>query len=853
MISDRSRQDPELDDFLKRVEDIDEAKRSNAERGGNSRPSRAAASRSVKMTDEQYKERDLREARRLLQRDSPDDFDEEMVVDQSAYNDDENDLTYKSAYNYEKTFSPKKPSYNINDLDLDREVDAKVSRTGNNPSKEEGGASFTVSKDDYLLLQRLKKDISNRHHDSASPDRSGKVPERRQPSPERPIEKKKPTNEPKKQTMPSRGKPRDQTVNVQYDIEIDMDAPMLPPRHSEKKIEKQDDPYEERLNRIQNRSSSPQPPKLPTRPVGETKDTTPEVIDLRDEEDKEAAPALPSRANVRTEPPKVERSRKPVESVTPKERTPKLPPSRGKSVIELQSVKPEPITLIDLEDESDDVSSLEEKVSRTSHTIPSRASKPVMDEPAEVVPPRSNKAPLPPVSRTSKEPMSFISSLNNNKLSVAHSQLPETPKKKQAGHSLDYLESVQLKSPSSKLPSKSTPTKPKVSNMPRSDSFINSALNSDLKLEKKRSPEAASQTTDNSTKVPPPVRQKPSNLSKSTPPPTGQKPLSLQKAFSNLNGEKEQKKDASNTPPPVKVKPAGLSKKENDNKSEAPPISKKPESIAKDKKPLPPSKPRNLSADSNINTKASEQDSEDPTEGLRSFKLRSTPAKTTSKTPPKVPAKGSSLSFATLKPVAPTPMNSSTSPRRGNNDMIEMPKLRSVNGNSDTKEGSVNGKHTPPVVPKRKPTISEALVNAKSLKKTDQSSNKPPSANDSDIPEALAKRNALNKSKVAPVVPARKISMPEALKRANQLKSAAKNDPEPEIEEPASDDINSKLEAVISLHQRKTFGGSASASAPQPLRRVRTTQPSTGAASPQLTHITKGRAKGPRRKLPSKI
>ena len=855
MISDRSRQDPELDNFLRRVEDIDEAKRSKVERSG--KPSRADNARAMMMSDEQYKERDLREARRLLQRDDRDDFDEQMVVDQSTYNDDD-ELAYKSAYNYEKTYSPKKPNYNINDLDLDREVNAKVSRTGQKGvPKEEEDASFTVSKDDYLLLQRLKKDVSSRHQEIERKDSLPPPSETNQRSMGTNSEKSNPSSmEPKKQTMPSRGKPRGQTVNVQYDIEIDMDAPMLPPRHSEKQASTQNDAYEERLRRMENRRSSPLPPKLPTRPTADLEEPSTNKNDHSDGEDMDDAPALPSRANARNEPSAVARDRKPVATKKDKLSTPQPPQARGTSQITLQSVKPEPITLIDLEDESDDASLLEEKVSRTSHTIPSRTTKPSMEETITKSHSKPNVAPVPPTSRKLNEPVSFISSLNNNKLSSAHSQLPETPKKKQTGHSLDYLESVQLKSPSTKSP-KATPTKPRISNIPRSDSFINSALNSDLKLEKKHSPETTSKNAENSGKVPPPIRSKPSNLNKSIPPPTAEKPSFLQKTPSNPNKETETNDESSRKPPPVKSKPALLFRDDTDLKVNKPLVPQKPDFTPKSEKPLPPSKPRNLSSEPVTGGKEDSEETENSTEGLRSFKLRSTGTKIESKVPPKIPSKSSNISFGTLKPVAPIPMTSPSKTRQYESDGIEMPKLRSVNGTSHSDNFGTDGKHTPPVVPKRKPTIPEALLNAKSLKKTTQSSNS--SNGDSDIPEALARRNALNKSKVAPAVPTRKISMPEALKKANKLKAASRGDDvgienENTSEQDTTDDsINSKLEAVISLHQRKTFGGSTTPNAPKPLRRVRTTQAVSGSASPQLTHITKNRAKGPRRKLPSKI
>ena len=100
----RMNNDPELDDFLRRTHKIDNERKLNKNNGPP--PVKPKPKSVVSNQLNQFNEKDLNEARRILQDSDMIEFNEEMVIDGTEYN--ENDLSYKSAYNYEKTFSPKK-------------------------------------------------------------------------------------------------------------------------------------------------------------------------------------------------------------------------------------------------------------------------------------------------------------------------------------------------------------------------------------------------------------------------------------------------------------------------------------------------------------------------------------------------------------------------------------------------------------------------------------------------------------------------------------------------------------------------------------------------------------------------
>ncbi|CAI4055281.1 hypothetical protein SUVZ_16G4390 [Saccharomyces uvarum] len=329
--------DPELVNFLSKVEDLD-SKRYNSSSITNSgkQPlspvkNESPAYRSVRRANTTASENEERRNR------SP-------------------NLAYRSAYNYEMTFSPKKTHYLLKELDLERAT-PNSNLDGTRPQNAKG---FVISEDDYLLLQKMKASQSPNDCSCSKPSPSFKRDHR----------------------VPSRGRPRDEEiVSVQYDFDFQETA-RLPASSS---------------------SSSPTPPPMPTRRS--------RVQVIEDEE----KPMLPTR------PAKVEAVERPLRRIT----KPELP-------------VPEPVK------------------------------------------------PKPPVSRSTK-PTSFLNSLQDNKLTMAnsHGSEVETPTKIVKNSHIDYLDSIQLKpatlSPTIKSKPKPTPPSPPAKRLPRSESFINSALNSNLK------------------------------------------------------------------------------------------------------------------------------------------------------------------------------------------------------------------------------------------------------------------------------------------------------------------------------------------------------------------------------------
>ncbi|KAL3234628.1 hypothetical protein RNJ44_03390 [Nakaseomyces bracarensis] len=168
-------------------------------------------------------------------------------------------------------------------------------------------------------------------------------------------------------------------------------------------------------------------------------------------------------------------------------------------------------------------------------------------------------------------------------------------------------------------------------------------------------------------------------------------------------------------------------------------------------------------------------------------------------------------------------------------------------------------KRTPPEVASRKPSIPEALLKANALSKGTNVQTNQSKAKENEIPEALKQREALAKGKKAPPIPQRKISMPEALKKAEQLRnrsgdvsdsSDSRSDVSNEsTEEPQ--DINSKLESV--LRRAKT---SSQLVKEQPMKlpeRASTTSDLLSNKHSTLTHPNKNRTRGPKRKPPKKL
>ena len=776
----RINNDPELDDFLRRTHEIDDERRSNKKNGQplvKPKPKPMMSNQS-----NQFNEKDLNEARKILQDSDMIEFNEDMVLDGSEYN--ENDLSYKSAYNYEKTFSPKKKNYSLDELDLERDSHDSRSINSRNESRNSqdnnDNTTFSVSKEDYLLLQRLKK--GNKLETQLQEPKTIQPSNRVKKKTEESLEVAEQEISPRKQTMPSRGKPRSANVKIKYNLDIDMDAPSLPRRRtqhtSKEKNNDEDTMFMRRFNKIHmDREEESAPPRLPTRPMESVTladSRTSMDVDSDDESDK---PALPTRSHNRAA---LEETRKPNISSRDVEIKKEIPtidrstkynalrniPSESTPIV-LTNLAPEPITMIDLI--SDEEIEEDDKLPPKRTPISSRRDITIKgngldNNSTKLEPPRNHTVPPPPTSRKPNEPVSFLTSLNKNKLTETHSALPETPKKKSVLQGMDYLDSVQLKSPTSQASPNSSkissPVKPKISKIPRSESFIDSALNSKLDIEKK-----------------------------------------------------------SNTPPVIK------------------------------EKPKLPVKPTKLSIENSIG---------EPTK-LRSFRIaKSEKQEEPAKKLPVVPPKNKLINFETLKPVTTTQSKDKKKVQLQNDTKIDMPKLRSVNGKDSDKKQA-------PIIPKRKPTIPEALINGRNLKKTNVnlqgnksiSNGKPVESQ----PEALLKMQNLAKSKIKPAVPTRKVSLPEALKRASQLKSQNSSTPSDintdisSSTDQSTESINDRLETMMALRQRNTFNGSNSTNIPTPMRRSQTTVSSnnTSGSSTPLNHVTKGRAKGPKRKLPSKI
>lgn len=73
-------------------------------------------------------------------------------------------LAYRSAYNYEMTFSPKKTHYSLSELNLERITPR--------PDLEEvplKRKKFLISEEDYLLLQKLK---ASQTYDDSNADKN---------------------------------------------------------------------------------------------------------------------------------------------------------------------------------------------------------------------------------------------------------------------------------------------------------------------------------------------------------------------------------------------------------------------------------------------------------------------------------------------------------------------------------------------------------------------------------------------------------------------------------------------------------------------------------------------------------
>lgn len=223
-------------------------------------------------------------------------------------------------------------------------------------------------------------------------------------------------------------------------------------------------------------------------------------------------------------------------------------------------------------------------------------------------------------------------------------------------------------------------------------------------------------------------------------------------------------------------------------------------------KPALPSKPAKLKNSTITTSKTSDNDE------LQNVKL-----KTTEKTKPKVPAKKDGLTIPRLRPVASAERKTSKRDDFPQNSMLEG--LKKVERDK---------------VQRRVVTPPEALTKMSQLKKGAANGS---AKDEKTISEVETKLRGL---KSPPPVPKRNISMPEALKKAEKLKNtkqSLKHSSKPSNE----NDFRSDLSAILTAPPK------AAASSKQIAKE------SPNSTSSSLVHHTKSRARGPKRKLPTKI
>lgn len=283
-------------------------------------------------------------------------------------------------------------------------------------------------------------------------------------------------------------------------------------------------------------------------------------------------------------------------------------------------------------------------------------------------------------------------------------------------------------------------------------------------------------------------------------------------------------------------------------------------SLSLKKKPLLPIKPATL-ANFKINSSPKKVTPNDKRENpniddrIQLPQLRRVGIPQTSKMSPKKTPIQEYIDIPELKSVKKTetpafpPINRNTKPT----NIIELPKLKSVEKDKA---------QLPPVNKDTKPKLPEALIKHADLK----------------TKENFHDRHMIH-SKTAPAIPARKISMPEALRRAKELKenrnkkianttiskevSSTFNDTsntKPVSDKPLS--IEDKLSRILVLQKRHTVNDEYSSRSStstsvnsNPFRSTSNTSTpiSSQTSTSSLNHPTKGRSKGPKRKLPTKM
>ncbi|GCF00187.1 binding protein of synaptojanin polyphosphoinositide phosphatase domain [Zygosaccharomyces mellis] len=213
---------------------------------------------------------------------------------------------------------------------------------------------------------------------------------------------------------------------------------------------------------------------------------------------------------------------------------------------------------------------------------------------------------------------------------------------------------------------------------------------------------------------------------------------------------------------------------------------------------------------------------------------------------------------------------------------LALPKLRHVDPN-DSNRSKIKQetdftaslkKATPPEVPKKNPDLPEALARLGNLSRAEVPPKReedvpealikvgrlskalPSPRRKEDVPEALVHLEKLNKVSKQPPVPPRKISMEEALQKAQELKKQQQKQPQlPEEELKQPKDMKSELGAVLKmqkLQSSKHFLSSSSSTEPSSSNNSTTTLDSSDRPN-VLSHATKTRSKGPKRRVPTSI
>ncbi|CCD26919.1 Bsp1p NDAI_0J00270 [Naumovozyma dairenensis CBS 421] len=688
--------DPELEGFIKRVEERDRARRqkqsSRSPPPTNTKPVSLRINKTEDLNKNSY------------------DVDNESLM----YSNE--NLAYKSAYNYEKMFSPKRSHYSLEDLDLERSPVSK-SKSRSNRSEKSLSKTFEVSEEDYYLLQQLK---------------SGDA-----------LPAIKRTIETKPVSLPTRGQPREYRNTQGYNTYV-----------------------------VEESDSDDMPPSLPPRRAKQQVDTSP----LKDNKSNRSPLSINRDITKLQADGNIKQTIKVKEAFISNESP--LTPVRSKA---------EPTTLT--------------KKSK-GHELPPKAyteaiikdSKPKLTPDLKDIPTPGKSNLQVGDSKPTGKPVTFLNSLENNKLTESnpntHSTI--TPFKIESSH-INYLDSNHLKKNSpSLIPSRTT--KPSYSpassptKIPRSDSFINSALKS-------------------------------------------MEPL--------------------------------------------------PEQSKVLKKPLLPKKPKGLQQTRKLfNNSHDDGDEEKKEEIPLKEEFNNLKLKSVEKSKPKVPYKDEKLSIPKLREVKTmSVLDDKIKDKRSTDDI----------SSSSAVLQSRTKKNIPPVVPKRKPSLPEALKKMEMLNKAklDEGDKTTEKSKLEEIPEALRRhQNLQNKKREKPPVPQRKTSLPEALKKAKLLNKrmqapVVKEDDDksitdeidvakyPDEEDAASKQepltLNNKLEQVLmnqklrSNYNNTSSGDNYTRFGTRGLNHASTAPESTtthdglNTQAKTLTHLNKKRARGPKRKPPTHV